>query len=172
TAIRGDDAHIVGYVGAVTDIHRGKQAESAWRGLVQSLPDPVLVCETGIIVYANPAMEELLRYGAGELVGAAVDAIVPDEERDAVRRRSEIVAAGSPVPKRRARVLRKDGTQVWVEASGAPSIYAGKPAAISVFRDLTERSQTALRLRSSVEGVSDAFTILDAVRDGDGRVVD
>ena len=76
-------------------------------------PDPVLaVGDLGRIVYANPAVEALLGYGAGAVIGVRMDAVFGRTTATGVR---GFLAAYSRVAGEGA-ALRCDGTSVPVEA--------------------------------------------------------
>ena len=63
-------------------------ATEAWfRGIIESAPDGMLVAdENGRIVLANPQLEAMFGYAAGELVGAAIETLVPQAVRVSPRR--------------------------------------------------------------------------------------
>ena len=54
-----------------------------------AVPDPVMAVRDGTILFANAYAERLFRYGRGELVGLAVEALIPDRFR---QRHAQLVA--------------------------------------------------------------------------------
>jgi PAS domain S-box-containing protein len=94
--------------------------------------------QRGHVVFANEALEQLLGYDPGELVGQPWTALFPEKIRSqagALQKRKAQAASPSEVP-----LLRKDGTIVPVMTSSCP-LAAGDAAEgmLSTFSDLRER---------------------------------
>lgn len=120
---------------------------------VDRAPDGVLIVdEAGTIVYANRAMVEIA--GTAELVGTAVDALVPREAsgRHASRRaeyhdRPTTRPMGSGLD---LRLLRPDGVEIPVEIALSPIEVDGSFVVASV-RDITDRIEVQRRLAGAQE---------------------
>ncbi|RPI91778.1 MAG: PAS domain S-box protein, partial [Chloroflexi bacterium] len=78
-------------------------------------------------------------------------------------------------------LVSRDGTEMFIDDSGAPiKGPAGEPTgAVLIFRDITSRRQarralevSESRFRAAQETSLDAFTVLEAVRDSTGQIVD
>ncbi len=150
-----------------------KDTEAWYRGIIESAPDGMLVCnEWGTITLANPKLEAIFGYSAGELAGQAIEMLVPQAIRtqhvglrDRYAERGENRSMGSI--SRELRGVRKDGSSFAVEVglSRLPAV-AGRGANVCAsVRDITERkrleqsmkdSETRLRqiLENSPVGVS------------------
>lgn len=120
--------------------------------LLEAIPDAVVVADMEArIVYANAAVERLLGWKAGELVGQSLHVIQPQRLHAAHDAGFSRYAAtgthtlfGTPV---RVPARRADGTEVDIELNLSeirePS---GRRLAVGVLRDLTERVELERQL--------------------------
>jgi PAS domain S-box-containing protein len=123
---------------------------------VELAPDGVLIVDhAGTIVYANRSICELA--GADDLVGAAVDSLVPVASRDHHKRlRSAFVKHPVQRPMGAGRDLaleRRDGSTVPVEISLSPFVH-GEPFVIVAVRDISDRLENQRRLTAAHEQLS------------------
>ena len=118
------------------------ESDDRYRRLVQFLPDAVRISCNGIIVYANDAAVRLFgAHSPEDLIGRSADDFVPDDEKKRIAdRRKKLQATGS-VPMEEQKRLRLDGSVVDIEVLGISIRWQGKPAALSVLRDITSRVQ-------------------------------
>ncbi len=113
--------------------------------LVERASDLILIVRESRIVYANPAFAFALGYARDELNGLPATQLAHPEERQSVADRIEqTMAGGGTLPLRRRRLLRRDGSEINIEASTFPMEFGGAAAAVLVGRDLTAL-QTAER---------------------------
>lgn len=115
--------------------------QGIFRTLFSAYPDALIVADgEGTITLANPAAEALLGYGRDELVGLAVDALVPDSIRP--RHASYRAAyAHNPRPRPMGNQMdlvakRKDGSEVLVEIALSPLQNHGLPYVVAAIRDV------------------------------------
>jgi PAS domain S-box-containing protein len=140
-------------------------------------PDAILVTDAqGTIREANPRAAEMFGYGRGELVGLAIEKLVPQRFRGRHPSHRENFNAHPRTRQMGAGLnlfaLRKDGTEFPVDIMLRPIGTATGPVVLSFLRDVTEQraAQEELRrqdqqLRSIIESVYDyAIYLLD--RDG------
>jgi len=107
----------------------------------------LLVHREGRIVYANPPFVRLLGYErAEELIGMPSLEIVHPDDRAAIRDRQGKTYAGVHTKPREQRLLRRDGSDVVVEAEGIQLDFDGQPSAVVLVRDLSERHELLARL--------------------------
>ncbi len=103
----------------------------------------VLVAERdGRIVYGNPRVESMFRYGPGELIGVPVRAIQRHGELDPCARDGGIVEqlAESGSWQGEIEVVRKDGSTFWCATSVSVFDHADHgPVWIAVFTDIEKR---------------------------------
>ncbi|RZJ08533.1 MAG: PAS domain S-box protein, partial [Rubrivivax sp.] len=131
-----------------------RSADARFRAIVDQATVGVLQLDLqGRIDFVNGRMCALLDYAEQELVGTEVDRLVhPDDlpgHRDRLRR---LLEHGDSYEIEK-RLLRRDGTPVWVHNSVTiiPAAEGGEPAVIAVSVDITERRQTEAALRNSEE---------------------
>lgn len=137
------------------------------------LSDCVIVTNADrTIIFANTALEQLLRIDSKELIGSTTERLFADAEQ--FRKVGEIYE--SPGEKARQKTytvefVRGDDTRVTVEIVGAPLF--DKDHAFSglmvIVRDLTERkalenklSDIALTLEDAVDAINEGFAIWDS----------
>ncbi|HET7692094.1 MAG TPA: PAS domain S-box protein [Gemmatimonadota bacterium] len=128
---------------------RGRQeashdAEVEYRAVFEAAPDGiVLVGADGAIVDVNPCALRMFGYERVEVVGQAVEMLVPRElQRSHVDHRHRYMGAPRARPMGvgvELRGLRKNGSEFPVEISLSPVTEAGEGYVISIVRDLTER---------------------------------
>jgi len=117
-----------------------EESEQRYRQLVDELPVALLIQRNNIFLYANTVAARLLGYDSPEeMVGISSVDVIEESQRGKVRDR--ILQASStdqPLPLAELTYLRKDGTPLFVQATGQMTIWAGEPAMQGVFSDITE----------------------------------
>ncbi len=179
----------------VTELRENqKQAElreQEFRALLENTPDVILRYAPDLsILYANPAVEQVLGVIPQALVGRHFEDIGVEEEiyapwERAVRDVFESGRGGSTeMEYHTLRGVRRYHVRLAPERTGEPGQVQTKiHSVISIARDVTELKETEARLRDSeqrfrsiVENSPDAFFLLRAVRNaplvGDRRIVD
>ena len=121
--------------------------EEAFRALVRAAPDGVVVAaDDGTILLANPELEHLTGYDAGELIGKSIDRLVPDAARAGhAAQRATFTSAASKRPMGAGLELwarRKDGTLLAVEIMLARMSLAGLSATVAFVRDASALSRS------------------------------
>jgi PAS domain S-box-containing protein len=121
------------------------------RALVERYLDGVTLIVDGKVQYANETLGQMSGYTAEEALGRPMwDFIVP-EDRERGLERLITLAGGGPATISEYRLLRKDGTTRPVEVLSRLIDYEGKPALLSLIRDVTEHKRALERLRESEE---------------------
>jgi PAS domain S-box-containing protein len=150
-----------------------QDSELPFRQLVDAAPDGLVVCDqTGLIVLANAEAERMFGYGHGELLGKAIEALVPSGVRP---RHGQHIANYTGAPKLRPMGIgmelsgqHKDGHSVPVEISLAPIRTERGLLITAGIRDVSERRKLEHENRranayllSAVDSVRDAFALFD-----------
>ena len=142
--------------------------------LFEFCPDAVLITDSeGIMLRANPRVEELFGYRGEELIGRPVEMLVPERFRQAHPRHRQNYSAHPRARQMGAALnlfgLRKDGREFPVDIMLKPVSTEAGSAVVSFIRDATEQraAQESLRinderLRSILESVNEyAIFLLD-----------
>ncbi len=117
-----------------------------YRQLVALSPDGILIHCDGRYVEANPAaVRQLGGERSADIVGRSVlDFVLPEDQAmvyERIRRTYE-----EPQVTAHTEVRRRIGDAIRVtETFGIPITHAGKPAALTIYRDITERKQVERR---------------------------
>jgi diguanylate cyclase (GGDEF)-like protein/PAS domain S-box-containing protein len=130
-------------------------AMEAWRGVVESAPEGVVICDATSpdcpVIYVNAAFVQMCGYPAAALLGTNLRILqATDRDQEARARLAEAVSKGEP-----ARVLvrnyRPDGSMFWNETVLQPVRTAGKLTHfIGYHRDASDRMKNAERLPSGL----------------------
>ncbi len=120
-----------------------KESEQRYRSLVELSPDAVMVHSDLEIVYINDAGARLFGTERPEdIVGRSVlDLIHPDYMEIVKRRLKQVTSGAQPLVPMEQRYVCLDGRVIDVEATGVSITYRGKPAVISVLRDISDRKR-------------------------------
>jgi PAS domain S-box-containing protein len=77
--------------------------------------------------------------------------LVHPRYRDSARQRIQAIQRGATAPLVRQVHLRRDGRPIYVEVTGMPCVYEGKPSIQAIIRNVTERRRAERRARRQRE---------------------
>jgi len=146
------DGTFLGYIGSCVDITERKQAEDRFRLVVEASPNGIiLVTGQGHIMLVNACVEKMFGYRREELIGQAVQLLVPERFRGADPAHPAGFHAG-PAPREMGAglelfALRKDGTEFPVEIGMSPIESPEGTLALSVIVDISARKQAEAEIR-------------------------
>lgn len=163
----------------------GAQNESAsaeevlFRNLFESAPDAIVVADAqGRIVRVNQQTERLFGYARAELIGQAIERLVPERWCEAhVQRRTQYQDAPQMRPMGAGLELfarHKDGREVPVDIMLSPVETATGPQIIAVVRDITRRKGIEAALATSdarLRAFLDNSAVIAWMKDEAGRHV-
>jgi len=132
------------------------QAEAKFRGLLEAAPDAIAIVDrSSRIVLVNAQTEALFGYGRDELIGRAVELLVPERFRDAHNgHRSAYALTPRTRPMGACLDLvgrRKDGTEVPIEVSLSPVTIGDEVLVIGMLRDTSDRRRMITELKHAEE---------------------
>lgn len=167
-----NDGEFVGYRGVDKDITKQlldelelKESEIKFRELFENAADPIFIAEqnTGIILNANKAAEQLMLKPKKELIGIHQSDLHPQDaetksKNDFDRHKVDSDRKRSSAPIE-AIVLRADNSQIPVEVKASQIMYDGKKCLMGTFRDITERKNTEQKLLKSERQLANAANI-------------
>ena len=176
-----------GAVHVLVDITERKRAEDALKlnaAIMENVAEGIFLIglDDNIIKWTNRKFEQLFGYGPGEMIGMHVDKVNAPTERTPAETRISIVDVLRQTGEWHGEVenIKKDGTHFWchIHVSLFNHPEFGN-VMVSAHTDITQRKmaeevlrQSEERFRVAQEMSLDAFTIMEAVRDGNGCIVD
>ncbi len=136
---------LVAIEGIARDITERRQAEAAYRSLVEHSLQGLLIFQDNRIVFANAMMSEINGYTVEEMLElspAEIFALVYPDDQVLVQHFMQARIEGKLLPDRyEYRIMRKDGSVRWLEARGVRITYRGRYALQGAYIDITERKQ-------------------------------
>jgi two-component system, cell cycle sensor histidine kinase and response regulator CckA len=143
--------------------------ERALAAMLDAAPDGILMAGTdGRIQYVNKAAAELFGYEREQLIGGAVEQLIPGRlRRPHIADRTAYAERPQPRPMGLGlrQGLHRDGSEVPVEISLAPMAFDGEQAIVAVIREATEqRRLEEERMRyAQAHAVEEIVGALDAI---------
>ncbi|MCD4806535.1 MAG: transporter substrate-binding domain-containing protein [Methanococcoides sp.] len=134
-------------------IEEKKRSDEKYSTLVEKGNDGIIIAQEYLLKFVNPMFAEIIGYTNDELMEKPFFDYVSDEYRDLVKGRCETRLSNDPdVPARyELDLLAKDGRKVSVEVNASVIDYEGKPAIMSIFRDITERKKAEYILQEKIK---------------------
>lgn len=181
--IQDDTGKITGVIEVGRDITDQKIAEenlreneSKFRAVADTSVATIVIYQNDKYVYLNPAAEAITGYSKSELMEKNFWDIIHPDYRDLVRARGIARIEGKPVTSRyEFKIIKKNGDVRWLDFGAGMIQYRGKPAAIGVAFDVTDRKEAEEALRVSEkkyrllhESMTDAFATVNM----DGKIIE
>jgi PAS domain S-box-containing protein len=122
-----------------------RESEKRFKVLAAATFEGIAITEEGRFIDANEQLLAMLGYSREEFIGMTLADVIPAEERERVMRhikngQKSFIETGA---------LRKDGTQIAVEAHGRTLSYHNRRVRISAIRNVTQRKRAEQALRES-----------------------
>jgi two-component system, cell cycle sensor histidine kinase and response regulator CckA len=149
-SVKDDDGELVYRIAAMQDITDRlasqsalRESEERFRSVVESAPDAIFIQIGGRFTYLNN--RALALFGTSnpeEILGKRVlDLIHPDYRAVVIERTRQVNELQKPVPALEERFLRLDGSEINVEASAVPFMFADQQGALVFLRDISRRKK-------------------------------
>jgi histidine kinase len=145
------------FVGMLREkVSKGERAlllsEEKYRGLVDKSIAGIFVHRNDAILFANSRMEEILGYGAGELIGRPLSGLVFPHDRTKLKSFSARTGGDGDSPDRfECRFVRKDGRLVWVDVASSLTEYEGEKTFLVNLYNITKGKEAEEKHRKLTE---------------------
>jgi PAS domain S-box-containing protein/putative nucleotidyltransferase with HDIG domain len=134
-----------------------RESRERYQGLVDMMPDSILVHQDHKIAFVNPATVKLLAaQSADELIGRDMLDIVHPDYKKVVAERMQSLAEGNSQTAMEEKFIRLDGKAVDVEVTGTPFTFEDQPATQVIVRDISDRKQREREI-AAVASVSEGL---------------
>lgn len=126
-----------------------RASEEKYRRLVETSLQGLSIIQDSRYVFCNTTFAGMLGYSVQELLELQnLEPLVHPDDRRMIWARYQDRLAGKPAAQHyEYRILRKDGTERWVEAFASLIDYEGRSAIETVHLDITERKRASDQLR-------------------------
>ncbi len=114
-----------------------KESEERYRQIVDISPDAIIITVDGEIVLAN---KEALKY-QNNIIGKSAYKYSPDFAKTMYKRMNKILKNKTKKTTFDYKVVLSNNTKIDTEVSSSYLMYKGKPAVLSIIRDITERKR-------------------------------
>lgn len=148
---QNEEGNTIGMVGILKNISSHKKTERAlkeseevYKAIFRHSGTNVII-QNGKFVKANPKFEDLYGYPEEELLGRDSLSIVPNEEREQVRKNAIKMLKGERTEPYEHRIETKDGEHRWLLEKVTSIKYHGEKASLATFIDITERREETKR---------------------------
>lgn len=156
--MQGDQGQAISMVGTLQDITENKLATEAlaasefrFRTILDAAVDGIAVMDAQLhrLVMGNRAFGDMLGYRQDELPRLGFEDLHPKESLAKVQTQFERQLKGELQVASDLPVKRKDGSVFFADISTSLMDYAGRPALLGIFHDVTGRKQAEQALRDS-----------------------
>ncbi|MEA1958243.1 MAG: PAS domain S-box protein, partial [Chloroflexota bacterium] len=182
TLLRDAAQSPVGIVTVIRDITERKRMEQALRdseemarGMLESAATAVCIVQDGKFRYVSPMFAKMTGYTSYELLGTKSVDYIYEEDREKSTREAVADLKGESAAPHEYRLMRKDGSIMWILEKVASIQYEGKRAAIGSLLDISKLKQVEEALRDSEEklriifaSIPDGVTVTDLL----GNIID
>ena len=131
--------------------------------MFETVQEGILITQGANFKYVNPKILELTGFNETELLIMPFLEVVHPDDKEMVKINYLKRMNSEPANDRyHLRIIKKDGSQRWIEISGVKTEWEGQPALINFVTDITERLLAEEALK---ESESRAKALIDAIPD-------
>jgi PAS domain S-box-containing protein len=139
-----------------------REREAQYRGVFEATYDALFIMDLdGFLVEVNPAFCRMFGYPYEEIIGLQASDLTAPVSLPNLVEALKVLKSGRGTQTEMGQGLRKNGTTFYSESQSTTFTYKGKPHALGVVRDITERVQAEEQLREKEEqyrGIFEAST--------------
>ncbi|MDD5232132.1 MAG: PAS domain S-box protein [Syntrophales bacterium] len=147
----------------VQEEFRRRQAEDLYRTIADSSHAGVYVVQDGKFLFLNNNVASYSGWPREEMIGMEPASMIHEEDRESARASAIRMLKGERTAPYEFRLIRKDGSILWMIETVTPILYNGRPAILGNAMNITESRKTMEALRESEERYR---TILENIEDG------
>ena len=146
-----DKDYLQAIVRDVTDRKRAEEearkSEDNYRLLFENAGEGILIAQGEKMLFANPALEEILGYPKAILTTRPFTSFIHPDDRTKVLDRHLRRMKGESLPTDYTfRIVTADGTEKWLQIKSKIVLWDGLPASLSFVENVTDRKQMEARL--------------------------
>ncbi|HWZ17974.1 MAG TPA: PAS domain S-box protein, partial [Ktedonobacteraceae bacterium] len=153
-----------------------REKEEQYHAIFEATYDALFIMDLdGFLVEVNPAFCRMFGYPYEEIIGLHASNLTAPVSLPNLTEALKVLKAGKGTQTEMGQGLRKNGTTFYSESQSTTFTYRGKPHALGVVRDITERVEAELQLREREEQYRSVFEATSdglIIRDMDGYVVE
>ncbi|MGB3756715.1 MAG: PAS domain S-box protein [Rivularia sp. (in: cyanobacteria)] len=137
------------------------QKEAQYRHIFEAVSDGLIIInlETGKVVAANSTACEMHGYSKAEFIGIHPTAFIDPNHHYMFANFIELISSGVSF-ETQAIDICKDGSALHVDVKGTQCIYNGKPHALSIVRDITQRQLAEEKMQKQARTLQEALSKL------------
>jgi len=137
-----------------------KESETFNRGLVENLPDLIIVYGYDQrILYANPAATRLLGYSLEELEGTNIISLIFLNQQEMIDELVKDRISTGNTKSVEFGIQTKGGTTCTVLSKGVPIQFHNHPAILTILVDITDRKEIERELSKKTEEINQYFSV-------------
>jgi two-component system cell cycle sensor histidine kinase PleC len=149
------NGRIEGLRGIAADISDRKRSETAireseerYRMLTQNSLTGIYIHQNNLVTFVNDRLAHMVGYSPDEMIGKRFWEFIHPKDKQMVKDRGIARSKGEDVPQNyEFRMIRKDGTTIWVEIMATTILAGGRTANMGNLADITARKEAEAILR-------------------------
>lgn len=152
----GELLFLEGFIADITERKQSqdalKESEELFRNLAESTSTAIFIYQHNKFVFANKAAEILTGYSNEELMEHNFWEFVHPDFRELAKERGLSRQKGANIPNRyEFKILKKDGSDIWIDFAAGKINWKGKPAAIGSAFDINDKKLNEIKLQKDEE---------------------
>jgi PAS domain S-box-containing protein len=132
---------------------RLRRSEEQYRAIVTNMAEGIAIGQGDRLVLTNPALARITGYSQDQLQGRPfVEFVHPDDRSSVLNRHLSRVQGAEPEGMNQYRLVTSSGETRWVQANAMSHEWAGRPASLCFYMDITQqkKDEEALARRDRV----------------------